>query len=179
MELQIKESVWKGQLDRMVDLVGLGGMASTLHNVSSAQQQTKQPEQLIIRFLDGSTMLIFKSGKFRIMGGKIDDLDSHFNIFSISTLYNEIPNIVLQTMTAAYAYPYKINLGELANNIESSYSAEIFPAVHIRKYKPISVNVFASGKVVICGLKDFSTAQRIEEELDWLLCCIILRRNLL
>ena len=172
-------SVWRGQLRRMVDLVGLRGMVEALHNVSSAKHQTKQPEQLIIRFVDGSTMLIFKSGKFRIMGGKIDDLDCHFNIFSISTLYKEIPNIVLQTMTATYAYPYKINLGELANNIESSYSAEIFPAVHVLKYKPISVNVFASGKVVICGLKDFSTAQRIEEELDWLLCCIILRRNLL
>src|SRR3981189_959542 len=164
MELRIVNAVWRGQLGRTV-VDGLRAMAEILNNVKCVKHQTCQLEQLIIKILDGSTMLVFRTGKFRIMGGKIDDLERHFNIYSITALYDEFPEIILQTMTAAYAYPYTINLSSLANNVECHYSAEIFSAVRIRTYKPISVNVFASVKVVICGLKDFDTAKRIEEEL--------------
>src|SRR3977135_3441103 len=181
MELRIVNSVWRGELTKEVGTVDLAGlrvrMMAGLNDIKLIEHQT-QPEQLVIRFVDGSTVLFFKSGKFRIMGGKIDDLEKHCNIYAITALFDQYPKLTLQTLTAAYAYPFKINLYELSDNIESHLNAESFPALLILKYKPITVNVFASGKVTICGLKDFETAQRIEEELDWLLCCIFLRRNL-
>ena len=69
-------------MGRTVVLDGLRAMAETLNNVKCVKHQTCQPEQLIIKFVDGSTMLVFRTGKFRIMGGKIDDLERHFNIYS-------------------------------------------------------------------------------------------------
>jgi len=99
----------------------------------------------------------------------MDDLDAHFNIFSVTLLYNDIPNITLQTMTACFTFPHRIDLALLADNIDSYYNTETFPAVCIRKFKPISVNVFASGKVIITGLRDDTSALKIELELTSLL----------
>ena len=97
------------------------------------------------------------------MGGG-DDLDAHFNIFSVTSLHhNNYPDIVLQTLTAAYAYPYRINLDKLSKVVQCYYNPESFPAVQIRQFKPIHVNVFASGKVTITGLKDIQRARDIED----------------
>ena len=126
-----------------------------------------------MKFRDKSTMLIFKTGKFRIMGG-VDDLDAHFNIFSVTSLHHHnYPNIVLQTLTAAYSYTFNINLDKLSREVQCCYyNPESFPAVQIRQFKPIHVNVFASGKVTITGLKDIERAREIEDLLDRYMCCI-------
>ena len=84
------------------------------------------------------------------------------------------PEISFQTMTAAYAYPYHINLDKLSELVECYYNPESFPAVQVRRYKPIHVNVFHSGKVTITGLKDLDTAKFIEYELDCYVCCSLL-----
>ena len=34
------------------------------------------------------------------------------------------------------------------------YEPELFPALRIREYNPASVNVFTTGKVIVCGLRD-------------------------
>jgi TATA-box binding protein (TBP) (component of TFIID and TFIIIB) len=117
-------------------------------------------------------MLVFKTGKFRIMGSG-DDLDAHFNIFTVVSLHQDnYPDICLQTLTAAFAYPYHINLNKLSQVVESHYNPELFPAVQIRRYKPIHVNVFESGKVTITGLKDYDAAKAIEDDLDLIMCYI-------
>src|SRR5271167_1149849 len=168
MATLVVNSVWHGVMMKPVDLSKLQRLCSALEPVRSTTLQTTQPVQLVIRFVNGGTMLVFTSGKFRVMG-RIDDLDAHFNAYCITLLYDDIPDIKLQTMTACFTYPHRINLPLLADNIESQYSAERFPAVHVRKYKPINVNVFASGKVGIMGLRDDTSAINIEHELTSLL----------
>ena len=134
MELRIVNKVWRGRMNRVVDLNQTLGLLATAAWYGQAspthlKHQTTQPEQLIIGFDDSSTMLLFKSGKFRIMGGGVDDLDMHFNIIHVTLLYDIIPDIVLQTMTATCQYPTRINLNKLSECIHSQYSPEIFPAV--------------------------------------------------
>ena len=87
----------------------------------------------------------------------------HFNIFIVSVLYKCIPDIIFQTMTATCQFPSIVNLNNFANNtsLVTRYNPELFPAVQVLNYKPISVNVFASGKVTICGLKDLDFAQQV------------------
>src|SRR5438477_12679593 len=87
MNLRTVNSVWRGQMAMTVDLVWLKQQL-TQPNIKLVRHQIKQPEQLIIKFCDGSTMLMFKSGKFRIMGGGVDDLDMHFNFFSFFFLFD-------------------------------------------------------------------------------------------
>jgi TATA-box binding protein (TBP) (component of TFIID and TFIIIB) len=120
-------------------------------------------------------MLIFNSGKFRIMGGKIDDLEAHANIFDVARLCaRHIPKIKLQTMTSTFKFPNRINLALLADNIESYCNLEQFPAVHVHKFKPMCVNVFASGKAIITGLQDEEVANDIETELLTLYSSLII-----
>src|SRR5271156_1730192 len=113
-----------------VSLQELLVLCLTRDHVREARLQSKQPQQLIIRFRDGSTMLVFKSSKFRVMGGKIDNLDAHFNICRITAILDQYPVIMIQTMTAMFTYPHQINL-------ESYYDLESFPAVNVHIYKPI------------------------------------------
>src|SRR5271156_3153558 len=162
MPVCVVNSVWRGEMQLMVSLQELLVLCLTQEHVREARLQSKQPQQLIIRFNDGSTMLVFKSGKFHVMGGKIDDLDAHFNICRITALLDQYPVIMIQTMTAIFTYPHQINLVLLALNLESYYDPESFPAVNVHIYKPIVANVFASGKVIITGLKDEVTGNDIE-----------------
>src|SRR3981189_203228 len=144
-------------------------LLQNMPNIKNVCYHQKQPEQLVIKFNDGSTMLIFKSGKFRIMDGKIDELTAHCNIISVTCKHhNNIPEIILQTMTVVYAYSHSIKLARLSTMIKCHFNTECFPAVQITKFKPIHVNVFASGKVIICGIKNIEDAKNIKNELDCL-----------
>jgi TATA-box binding protein (TBP) (component of TFIID and TFIIIB) len=111
-------------------------------------------------------MLIFSSGKFRIMGGKIDEIEANVNIFNIANLCSRnIPQVILQTMTSTFTFPHQVNLALFADNIKSYSSLKQFPAVHVQKFKPMCVNVFASGKAIITGLQEEAAARDIETEL--------------
>ena len=151
-----------------VKLVKLQNKIQRLSNILHVKHQTRQPEQLVTKFKDCTIMLIFKSGKFRIMGAA-DELDLLFNIYSITILFESFPPVIIQTMTGTFQFPTHINLYKLADCCKSLYLPEIFPAVRIQTYLPISVNVFSSGKVTICGLKDIDVATKIKEDL--LTCC--------
>src|SRR5438093_3365722 len=96
------------------------------HTIISIVHQTKQPEQLIIRLINGNTLLIFKSGCFRIMG-KNDDISNHLNIYEILSQFStDIPEIGLQTMTICYNYGKKLSLNKMAEEPYMHYTAEFF-----------------------------------------------------
>src|ERR1700727_862772 len=109
--------------------------------------------------------------------GAVDSIIHHFIVFEISTLFNDVPDIILQTMTFVCTYPFKINLDLFTQRFTANftkpnqyyYNAESFPAFLIKAFKPMSVNVFASGKVVLMGAKNESDAYYIEDELDLML----------
>ena len=69
-------------------------------------------------------------------------------------------------MTGLYGYGRGVNLTKLADATESLLDLENFPAVQIRKFKPVHVNVFATGCVIICGLKDIDYGNVIKNYLD-------------
>jgi TATA-box binding protein (TBP) (component of TFIID and TFIIIB) len=133
-----------------------------------------QPEQYIIKFDTNSSMLIFKSGKFRIMGDG-DPIMALINVVSITSQFsNIIPEIELQTRTGVYGYNCQINLYLLAQLTDSLLDLENFPAVQMTKFKPVHVNIFSSGCVVMCGLKDIDNGNFIKSYLDSIIVpCII------
>ena len=49
---------------------------------------------------------------------------------------------------------HAVNLNKLAERNDTRYQPEIFAAARMTNYKPLSVNVFHSGSVVVCGLRD-------------------------
>ena len=112
-------------------------------------------------------MLLFQTGSFRMMG-KCDDLDAHFNAYHVSEVLckEEIPNLILQTMTYVYKYSNSIDLYKLSEQIKSLLNLEGFPGLQVWAFKPIHVNVFSTGRVIMTGIKDVIDANYIKSELD-------------
>ena len=68
------------------------------------------------------------------------------NILSVVGQFtDDIPLVTMQTMTGVYGYDRKIHLRKLAEATESLLDLENFPAMQIKKFKPVHVNVFSTG----------------------------------
>ncbi len=93
---------------------------------------------------DDCTLLVFKSKKCRIMGCKSIISKLHVPPFQV-----EIDSIL--SITAVMDLGYTVNPINLAKRVKCWFEPEIFPALRLTQFNPYCVNVFASGKVVICG----------------------------
>jgi Transcription factor TFIID (or TATA-binding protein, TBP) len=114
--------------------------------------KVKPPYQVVIPIDNGGKMLLFPSGKCRLMG-----LNKPFN--EDMQLPLKIHNVEIQSVTVTCHVGHQINLLKLARQMphnERIYEPELFPALRMTKFNPICVNVFSTGKVVILGLKSLS-----------------------
>ena len=118
------------------------------------------PVQKIVKTGLGK-MIIFRSGKMRLMGLKKppDNLDS----------LPYIPaKFELQSFTLTDDLHSKINLIHLANALPRKsfwYEPELFPALRLLDYNPLCVNVFGSGKIVVLGARDISKVNLLVESI--------------
>lgn len=161
--LKIVNTVWKGDILTPIELnsLNISGVG-----ILKVRHQTKQPEQYIVNFTNKSTMLIFKSGKFRVMGNG-DPCAAIENILNvINQISDVIPIVDVQTMTGVYSYGKKVNLHLLSEASGGFLDLENFPAVQIRKFKPIHANVFSTGCVTICGLKKRDDYKIVKDYID-------------
>src|SRR5437773_908717 len=116
----------------------------------------RKPHQLVVKDPKG-TVIFFQSGKFRVMGC-IDELEATFLAYKYTKFINddEFPPITLQSYTATCHLGFKVLLKNMAAASSNTflYEPELFPALRIRDFNPASVNVFTTGKVIICGLRN-------------------------
>ena len=74
--------------------------------------------------------------------------------------------VYTQSMTVKVVYNKWINLNKFALECTVSplqYERELFPAVLLKKYKPVSVNVFSSGKIIMCGVRDIEQVDVMQD----------------
>lgn len=144
----VSNANYRGAMKHVIEL-------TKLHNKIPNSILHKKPHQLVVKDIKG-TILFFRSGKFRVMGC-IDELEATFLAYRYTLLISdkEFPSVTLQSYTSNSHLGFKVNLETMAaaNNIVV-YEPELFPALRIRKYNPASVNVFTTGKVIVCGLRD-------------------------
>jgi TATA-box binding protein (TBP) (component of TFIID and TFIIIB) len=144
MELVVNVN-YRGKLKNPIDLKKI--------NVPNSKYYTL-PHQLVIKDEKG-TLIFFSSGKFRIMGC-IDELEATFLAYKyiekISS--DDYPEISVQSHTSVAKLGRRVDLIKLSNHKSNIYNPELFAAVRVTKYDPISVNVFSTGSVVVCGLKE-------------------------
>ena len=67
----------------------------------------------------------------------------------------------IQSVTVTVDLGRQINL----NRLGGMYEPEIFPAARLVQFNPLCVNVFASGKVVILGLRSLHRHEKIIQRL--------------
>src|SRR5271156_4204195 len=174
--------------DYSVDVVNVNYRTNTgkmidLQNAHSLLTNSKlhtKPTQLLVKSEQGA-VLIFRTGSIRIMGCN-DELDAMFLAYTYLLTLDEtcdLPPIYTQSMTVKVAFNNVtiINLTKFARECTSlalQYEPELFPAVLLKKYKPISVNVFSTGKIMICGVRDIQQVHDIIHEIksDFVKCIL-------
>ena len=57
-----------------------------------------------------------------------------------------IPSITLQSYTLKCEIGFRVNLEKMSLCVPCMYEPEFFPAFCLKEYKPVSVNIFITGK---------------------------------
>jgi hypothetical protein len=124
-------------------------------------KMTPPPHQEIFNLNDGVKLLVFSTGKCRLMGLK-KPIDKE--------MYSRLPFVVndleIQSATVVTHVGCDLNLINLSNRLplrERVFEPEMFPALRLTKYNPMCVNVFASGKIVILGMKELTNQNILSE----------------
>jgi TATA-box binding protein (TBP) (component of TFIID and TFIIIB) len=174
MKPEIVCANYRGSVDKCIDL----SHAKLLFKHS---RLVPHPHQLVIYDLHGK-LIVFSTGKFRLMGCRFDDdVDAMIIAYKYFTQINKdiVPTIQLQSMTMKCKFEKRIRLAELSSSklIKSSYEPEIIPHLSIQEFKPVKINVFETGSVILCGLKSCQQAQELLDKIEPLLrscsyvCC--------
>lgn len=128
----------------------------------------KKPRQCVLKMKDFS-LILFESGKCRIMGCKKPIMNDR-----ITCNFLEIQIECIQSITVTCDLGQFINLYKLSCVLDDCcFEPELFPTLRINKYKPLCVNVFASGKVVILGLKSLEYHKTINDITKYILDKIV------
>jgi TATA-box binding protein (TBP) (component of TFIID and TFIIIB) len=167
----VVNSNYKSALGKPIDL-------KVIHDLVPNSTLCYKPSQLIVKDEEG-TLIFFANGKYRVMGC-VDELQATCLLYKYAALIdksdNDFESVFCQSSTVRVLFHQKINLIKLAQIVHNDtmspiahFEREIFPAVLIRKYKPLSVNVFSTGKIMICGVRNIEQVHDIMKDL-----CIIL-----
>ena len=138
--------------ENMIRNINYKGHVSHDDLVKFSFTKDKPPYQIVLSIDNVGKLLLFPSGKCRLMGLK--------RPFSVNMrLPLRIHDIEIQSITLTYNFGSRINLLKVSQIMpctDHMYEPELFPALRLTKYNPICVNVFATGKVVILGVKSLA-----------------------
>ena len=133
-------------------IVNINYKASTdKSNVKHLEFRQNKPQHFLYIGV-GFKIIIFKTGKCRIMGCRKPITETlPFNIIIER----------LQSVTLSCDLGFPINLMKLSVTMaeECVYEPEIFPTLRYTKYNPLCVNVFSTGKIVILGVKTLDCSE--------------------
>ena len=140
-------------------LVNINYKARVQQDITHLPFNTTKPRQYVCK-LPQYTIVIFPNRQCRIMGCKSP-------IKSISTPFNIIIQRI-QSCTVVINLKQSLNLYKLSLKLNCIFEPELFPALRWLKYNPMCVNIFATGKVVVLGIKHLqyeSIIQTIKNDL--------------
>ena len=168
-------AVYKTRLNEDINLDKVANLFSNLQS----KLYVGRPTQLKIKCSNNIVCLLFSKSAIRIMGKRINLCDATSILFteSLPLFTNARPMLEVQTMTFVGYTGFEVNLKKFANDFENElqtfYNFEIFCALRIiNKFKPISVNLFSSKKIVLCGGKCEYQAERIISLIIYYCCCV-------
>jgi len=136
----------------IIEIANINYQATLLEPIDSTLYRREPPTMATIRVPEGK-LIIFKSGKCRIMGLKRRITQTYIDAkFPVKLRLGPIMSC---TRTIDFQCGL-LNLPVIANRLgskEAEYEPELFPALRLRRFSPLCVNVFHTGKCVIMGLK--------------------------
>ena len=119
--------------------------------------------QMYVKKYENFTLLLFKSGKCRLMGCKRPLPTRLLNIDGLN-----ISIVLMPSATACFNVGCNLHLGKLGNfchynSIQYLFEPELFPALRLTCFNPLCINVFASGRCTILGLRHLCFQKYIKQ----------------
>lgn len=123
-----------------------------------------RPSQIVINF-DICTFILFRTGNCRIMGKS----SSYEEVFCIlNYIVSLLDSMILSSLTCVsqtaiiQLHTYSLNLHKLCRVIPNNiFEPELFPSLSIDYFKPLHVNLFSTGKIVVLGKDALSKCKDI------------------
>ena len=141
-------------------LVNIIYKGQVLEDVSHLPFRQHSPRMYVVKCNDFK-IIIFPNRKCRLMGCKKP-------ITTLNNLPYKIAIKNIQLITVTFDMGMSINLYHLASKVNCRYDPELFPALRLLDYNPLCVNVFASGKVVILGIKHLNCNKHVHSITEYL-----------
>jgi TATA-box binding protein (TBP) (component of TFIID and TFIIIB) len=166
--MQVVNVVYRTRLNiRNLDLKHLSDV------IPNSVLRVGRPTQLCVE-IDKVKVLLFCGGGIRVMGKGMMTTDcicnevlAYGNLLSVLEHFTEeVPTLEIQTMTITTQIENwkKCNFAKYIQQcgLRTSHDFETFSALRITHFNPVCVNLFSSGKLVMCGIKCMRQAQEIE-----------------
>ena len=126
-----------------------------------------RPQMLVVPTASGRNLQVFASGVIQIMGNVThrtslamrDELLRH-----LRRLHPQLPTptLTLKNLVACAQLTNTVPLHRIKqSSANATYEPELFPALLLRRFAPIHVAVFHTGKCVLTGLQSLDQARDI------------------
>ena len=137
-----------------------------------------RPRMVVIKLTNGRNIQIFQNGKIQLLGAisnsvalqmkyelqqKLTPILEKMQILNRQVTISEwkVTNLVVSV-----DIKHRLKLTNvISSSYDMSYEPEIFPALLIKRLKPIHIAAFHSGKLILTGLKSVSQIPFILEQL--------------
>ena len=142
-------------------LVNINYRGRIVRGIKNLKISRNPPCQALLKVPGKYTLIVFSSGKCRLMGCKQPIRNAFITVNMVTMRIDSV-----QSMTVTADMQKTFILQEVAKKIKVIYEPELFPAARILEFHPLCVNLFASGKVVVTGLKTLNCYEHMKLILD-------------
>ena len=126
-----------------------------------------RPQMVVVKMSNGRNLQMFPSGCIQILGriSHFDALSMSYEILChLQKLYPHVkmPTLTMKNLVVSAQLKTNIPLHRLKKSSgQMSYEPELFPAALIRRYHPVHVATFHTGRCILTGLRSMQQAKRI------------------
>ena len=137
-----------------------------------AKHYRGRPQMLVVKLSCGRNLQLFPSGCVQIMGNVSLSKAQSMQCEIMHHLRRLDPRIgmsplTLKNLVVSVRLRKTIPLHRLKHSSSTlSYEPELFPAILMRRYHPVHIAVFHSGRCILTGLRSVEQAQCIIYELN-------------
>ena len=166
--IRVVNCVFHGSLDKPIDLTAIQSELPLKGQLKSKYNRCR-PHMLSIRFENKTSLILFPTGRFRIMGGQFQTVETAlrwFNQLGKWTLTVN-PGLCLQTCTTNFKVDAEcVNLVLQRYPDAIFYEPELFTAIKIKRWSDVHVNLFFTGNVVVLGRNAYQRACEVQHWLQ-------------
>jgi TATA-box binding protein (TBP) (component of TFIID and TFIIIB) len=123
-----------------------------------------RPEMIVMKMINGRNIQFFRGGTVQVLG-RVSDIEAERmraefieKLSQIEKMENfQVTEWILSNLVLSVRLKKSICLQKIKwTNADIFHEIELFPAILIRKWYPVHIAMFHTGKIVLTGVTSFS-----------------------